>query len=153
MHSCLAIFCFPCFFLFFLMIRRPPRSTLFPYTTLFRQNIQQNAVVYAGKVLFDVACERPASAGMVAGCAICEGTETVQRPMASFSDLAGEGVGDEPSGEEGIERAIHRMMQKPVADRCLADVAGFGVIDAKTMVGAMGVGAGVELMMQGEDVV
>src|ERR1051326_9307241 len=27
--------CFVCFF-FFLMIRRPPRSTLFPYTTLFR---------------------------------------------------------------------------------------------------------------------
>src|SRR5437016_9387903 len=28
-------FLFFCFF-FFLMIRRPPRSTLFPYTTLFR---------------------------------------------------------------------------------------------------------------------
>src|SRR6266566_4043543 len=29
---------FPCLFVFFffLMIRRPPRSTLFPYTTLFR---------------------------------------------------------------------------------------------------------------------
>src|ERR1039458_10532676 len=27
-----------CFF-FFLMIRRPPRSTLFPYTTLFRSHI------------------------------------------------------------------------------------------------------------------
>src|SRR5882757_10216613 len=26
------------FFLFFLMIRRPPRSTLFPYTTLFRSD-------------------------------------------------------------------------------------------------------------------
>src|SRR5256885_16294362 len=26
--------CYSCFF--FLMIRRPPRSTLFPYTTLFR---------------------------------------------------------------------------------------------------------------------
>src|SRR5260370_29840315 len=26
----------PSFFSFFLMIRRPPRSTLFPYTTLFR---------------------------------------------------------------------------------------------------------------------
>src|SRR3712207_1096630 len=26
-------------YLFFLMIRRPPRSTLFPYTTLFRSNI------------------------------------------------------------------------------------------------------------------
>src|SRR5690348_18232805 len=31
------------FSLFFLMIRRPPRSTLFPYTTLFRS--QQNGVV------------------------------------------------------------------------------------------------------------
>src|SRR3712207_7765632 len=28
-----------CFF-FFLMIRRPPRSTLFPYTTLFRSKIR-----------------------------------------------------------------------------------------------------------------
>src|SRR6267143_2607976 len=27
---------FVSFFFFFLMIRRPPRSTLFPYTTLFR---------------------------------------------------------------------------------------------------------------------
>src|SRR6266536_3663943 len=32
------IYLFDChsFFFFFLMIRRPPRSTLFPYTTLFR---------------------------------------------------------------------------------------------------------------------
>src|SRR3712207_5321846 len=29
-----------CFF-FFLMIRRPPRSTLFPYTTLFRSDRQR----------------------------------------------------------------------------------------------------------------
>src|SRR2546422_5579956 len=29
---------FVCFF-FFLMIRRPPRSTLFPYTTLFRSAV------------------------------------------------------------------------------------------------------------------
>src|SRR5574339_1243065 len=29
---------FPISFFFFLMIRRPPRSTLFPYTTLFRSN-------------------------------------------------------------------------------------------------------------------
>src|SRR5437016_9715797 len=27
-----------CLFFFFLMIRRPPRSTLFPYTTLFRSS-------------------------------------------------------------------------------------------------------------------
>src|SRR2546428_6900048 len=28
-------------FFFFLMIRRPPRSTLFPYTTLFRSRIEE----------------------------------------------------------------------------------------------------------------
>src|SRR3712207_7690657 len=27
------------------MIRRPPRSTLFPYTTLFRSNVVQNAII------------------------------------------------------------------------------------------------------------
>src|SRR5205085_11357420 len=32
LFSCLFLF----FLFFFLMIRRPPRSTLFPYTTLFR---------------------------------------------------------------------------------------------------------------------
>src|SRR5438874_12525936 len=31
-------------FFFFLMIRRPPRSTLFPYTTLFRSDKLQKAV-------------------------------------------------------------------------------------------------------------
>src|SRR3989441_10165259 len=30
---------FPFSFFFFLMIRRPPRSTLFPYTTLFRSPV------------------------------------------------------------------------------------------------------------------
>ena len=29
---------FVCLLFFFLMIRRPPRSTLFPYTTLFRSH-------------------------------------------------------------------------------------------------------------------
>src|SRR3712207_8139621 len=32
---------------FFLMIRRPPRSTLFPYTTLFRS--EQNEVICRGR--------------------------------------------------------------------------------------------------------
>src|SRR5258708_32712717 len=39
MHFCL-ITCLSrlCHYFFFLMIRRPPRSTLFPYTTLFRSS-------------------------------------------------------------------------------------------------------------------
>src|SRR2546427_12017069 len=38
-----------CFFFFFLMIRRPPRSTLFPYTTLFRSLVDQRAI-FAGDI-------------------------------------------------------------------------------------------------------
>src|SRR5438876_12155607 len=34
----LTLLLFASFSFFFLMIRRPPRSTLFPYTTLFRSN-------------------------------------------------------------------------------------------------------------------
>src|SRR3712207_8824624 len=34
-----------CCFFFFLMIRRPPRSTLFPYTTLFRSRRDRSAQV------------------------------------------------------------------------------------------------------------
>src|SRR5256886_8408390 len=33
------------FILFFLMIRRPPRSTLFPYTTLFRSHKATDAFI------------------------------------------------------------------------------------------------------------
>src|SRR5450432_4403107 len=41
-----SVFCL--FLFFFLMIRRPPRSTLFPYTTLFRSN-QAGKTVEVGK--------------------------------------------------------------------------------------------------------
>src|SRR5438093_3966628 len=34
----MCLLCPTTLFLFFLMIRRPPRSTLFPYTTLFRSH-------------------------------------------------------------------------------------------------------------------
>src|SRR2546430_7404634 len=48
-------------FFFFLMIRRPPRSTLFPYTTLFRSQL-----VFAGKAHPDDAGGRRIVANLVA---------------------------------------------------------------------------------------
>src|SRR2546430_7403474 len=53
---------------FFLMIRRPPRSTLFPYTTLFRSFVTLQAKVapeedwaetYRYKVLLDASPKEP----------------------------------------------------------------------------------------------
>src|SRR5256885_5440036 len=49
------------FFFFFLMIRRPPRSTLFPYTTLFRSGIDQ-----ARRHAVDAYAHGPQLAGQVA---------------------------------------------------------------------------------------
>src|SRR2546428_8600626 len=45
-------------FFFFLMIRRPPRSTLFPYTTLFRSDVH---------VILDVLAVAPAQPETWAG--------------------------------------------------------------------------------------
>src|SRR3712207_8608360 len=36
---------------FFLMIRRPPRSTLFPYTTLFRSRVIEKGVLGPGNMM------------------------------------------------------------------------------------------------------
>src|SRR3990170_7893465 len=50
------------FFCFFLMIRRPPRSTLFPYTTLFRSRPAPGSSPAGGR-------RRPRPPGSGAGCA------------------------------------------------------------------------------------
>src|SRR2546426_6380610 len=39
-------------FFFFLMIRRPPRSTLFPYTTLFRSPLAAPVSLLIGGIMF-----------------------------------------------------------------------------------------------------
>src|SRR2546422_1779480 len=46
-------------FFFFLMIRRPPRSTLFPYTTLFR-SLRERIVTVRGRRLVRELRRRPA---------------------------------------------------------------------------------------------
>src|SRR2546430_16501841 len=44
------------FFFFFLMIRRPPRSTLFPYTTLFRSVLlNAGAAIYVAGIAGSLA--------------------------------------------------------------------------------------------------
>src|SRR5258705_14001203 len=55
-----------CFY-FFLMIRRPPRSTLFPYTTLFRSVVRKDDSLWS-------VLRQPAIGGVAHDC---------QRPRAS----------------------------------------------------------------------
>src|SRR3989442_1657154 len=64
--SAASLFVFPYFlpvrlrnpFFFFLMIRRPPRSTLFPYTTLFRSGVAVADLGPAGGARTDRAADR-----------------------------------------------------------------------------------------------
>src|SRR5208283_5564648 len=44
-------------FFFFLMIRRPPRSTLFPYTTLFRSRVANSAPIHPVDRFADLIAE------------------------------------------------------------------------------------------------
>src|SRR3712207_6894437 len=54
-----------CIFFFFLMIRRPPRSTLFPYTTLFRSG----AVCRRTRCEHGVSRPAPRDTGGLSACA------------------------------------------------------------------------------------
>src|ERR1044071_10049470 len=68
----------PFILFFFLMIRRPPRSTLFPYTTLFRSLITWSDKVagLAGRDLADVAKEM--------GCSMREAADRIQPAGAIY---------------------------------------------------------------------
>ena len=52
--------CFDYTVFFFLMIRRPPRSTLFPYTTLFRLTIANQQVDIVEDIANDIAVGKAA---------------------------------------------------------------------------------------------
>src|SRR3712207_7832358 len=71
-------------FFFFLMIRRPPRSTLFPYTTLFRSSDAPPNEVKSGYLPETPAnSRRDAAEG---GCTVASGG---RRPGALFGIVLG----------------------------------------------------------------
>src|SRR3712207_7642116 len=76
------------------MIRRPPRSTLFPYTTLFRSQLHPLAV---GEQSLDPVADRPA--------ATRGGVLVDEQPLAAEPGGAtGEGV----QCERGVQRRVVR---------------------------------------------
>src|SRR3989441_3647588 len=54
------------------MIRRPPRSTLFPYTTLFRSILDGGANLVVGPAAADVAAHRFVDVGVGRRAVLCE---------------------------------------------------------------------------------
>src|SRR2546428_8115528 len=67
------------------MIRRPPRSTLFPYTTLFRSQLL--ALVHQGGAALDLAQARRPEQHLAAGNVVHDGVEHRVRSEEHTSEL------------------------------------------------------------------
>src|SRR3712207_7179379 len=70
-------------FFFFLMIRRPPRSTLFPYTTLFRSGPYDVYADTRSQVYGGIAAEKPttnAAVDVTAGQVLSVGPAVIVTP-------------------------------------------------------------------------
>src|SRR5690625_7669873 len=92
------------YLLFLLLLRRPPRSTLFPYTTLFRSRIAELAGGRAqGRV-------RPAA--VLAGREVVE-TDLLERPVGARGDRPAEALprGLEQDGPLQSARIVLRPFQ------------------------------------------
>src|SRR2546422_2133231 len=80
------------------MIRRPPRSTLFPYTTLFRsfEQQQRGVVAMSRQRRSGRRIERPRGAGE-------------EEPVARFVDVPPEGSAPEARSEEHTSELQSRL--------------------------------------------
>ena len=112
-----SLFC--CFLVFFLMIRRPPRSTLFPYTTLFRSL----AAKLEPKII--EACAQfiksdPETLRQVVGSIM-----GVKIPRKTLDDMVMETIGDDPTLRR--EWAETRLQQMKRNGRTEMDIVGEGL--------------------------
>src|SRR2546428_8307975 len=74
-------------FFFFLMIRRPPRSTLFPYTTLFRSGVGEKTVERIRRVVTDYFERDTESASAMADADSVSRSEEHTSELQSRSDI------------------------------------------------------------------
>src|SRR2546425_13285756 len=92
------------FLFFFLMIRRPPRSTLFPYTTLFRSGGGRRSRVAAGAWRLLGAVRQGARRGGRA-----EADPRRARPVGPAQGEVPD-VRQRPGGAERAVRPVHRQI-------------------------------------------
>jgi len=104
------------FFFFFLMIRRPPRSTLFPYTTLFRSGygsmLRDDRLILVGIVLALTACSAGCGGGGDTAAQDETSTGVTTEPMPARSGrpircLGAAGLSDVEERDVGLWEGLH----------------------------------------------
>src|SRR3712207_8895876 len=95
------------FIFFFLMIRRPPRSTLFPYTTLFRSEVRSPE-----DFLF---------VGTMAWWSVTFESSTMRRVMGSFGPSSSSWAKDESSGRRSEEHTSELQSRQYLVCRLLLE--------------------------------
>src|ERR1039457_7231259 len=101
---------------FFLMIRRPPRSTLFPYTTLFRSvqfgprrdpgGVGHEARVVGQRGTAEHLVAEPAPLAVVLHRQLHRAAGGPERPVGRDRRVAGAGPG---RGSAGVHRVVHGL--------------------------------------------
>src|SRR5256886_12310068 len=105
---------------FFLMIRRPPRSTLFPYTTLFRSNEYDSArmadVLNAGAGLIPTDDPAEADVLLMNTCSVREKAEE------KVFSLLGEWRSEEHTSElQSQSNLVCRLLLEKTKHTCRSD--------------------------------
>src|SRR5699024_143039 len=128
----------PSFLLFLLMLRRPPRSTLFPYTTLFRSSPVLLSTTHCERVPVRSASNhhrtpmsRPRAVGsqavgrsvMTSGPATSSAAPGPDPPSGPLRP-ANSGGGDRVPGRQSRRRDIHRRVQHLLTAGDRAHLAG-----------------------------
>src|SRR3712207_9425844 len=99
------------------MIRRPPRSTLFPYTTLFRSRlgyVEQEAPVLAGSVRDNLLLAAPHATDPELWAVLADVglTDVVQRSPRGL---------DVPAGDDGVLLSGGERQRLAIARSLLSD--------------------------------
>src|SRR3712207_9540545 len=135
------------FLVFFLMIRRPPRSTLFPYTTLFRSIVAINKVTNTpeavgkeakemlGRTPGNIVAIRPMKDGVIANF------EVTERMLQHFIRKAHNGKSwVSPRVVIGIPSEITQVERRAVEDSAYRAKASEVYLVEEAMCAAIGAG-------------
>lgn len=117
------------------------------------ENAQQHVLINAREELLDIHLQDPAGTRVIPAHLPRKGSKRAQGLVGSFAALAGKGGDNELLLEKGIEHAIDRVVENPVADARFMNAPWFRIGNGKGLIWPMPIGEGGEIVMKSNEVV